>query len=95
MKKYIKIILLALCVAVIVASMKYNSVEHITSKSWKHYGGYHSTGLLQFEVDKITKGIKQKDSDDVTILFCFNKYLVVRDLDNEKLGYYVAKTGFE
>jgi len=95
MKKYIKMCLLLLCVVIIAASIRYNSADYLTSKSWKHYGGYHSSGLLQFEVDNSTKKIKQKDSNDVKFLFCFNKYLVVRDLKNKKLGYYVAKTGFQ
>jgi len=92
MKKYIKILILIFIAVFTIASVKYNSSEYISNKTWKHYGGYSSGDLIEYSKQK-EGGLKMNGKSAAAIKFCFNRYLIVKNNENGKYGYYILKKG--
>ena len=93
-KPSVKYILLPFSIALLLAIINYNTSNYISNRTWKYYGGVSSGDVIEFETNHRNKeALKMKSLRPGNVVFCFHKFLIIRNSENGKLGTYIYKKG--
>ncbi|MEP5339989.1 MAG: hypothetical protein ABJL44_08165 [Algibacter sp.] len=92
-RKKIKYLIETFLIVIIVFATYMNTTSYIQDKTWKYGEGAHIGDFLEFRKNEVLKSrIIYRDKKQIgKIIFCFGKYLIIKNYNTSKKGFYIHK----